>query len=64
LEEEVQKENMDDDLNIAANMSLSLFSRSFMVYGGLWFFLKIISFADLVYSQGEHDQHSRAKTST
>ena len=55
---------MDDDLNIAANMSLSLFSRSFMVYGGLWFFLKIISFADLVYSQGEHDQHSRAKTST
>jgi len=29
---------MDDDLNIATNMSLSL-SRSLMMYGGLWFFL-------------------------
>jgi len=46
---------MDDDLNIVANMSLSLLSRTFMVYGGPWFFLKKISFTDMVYSQGEHD---------
>jgi len=32
------------------------------VYGGSWFFLKKISFADLVYSQEEHDQLSKAKT--
>jgi len=48
---------MDADLNIVALMSLSLLSRSFMVYDGLWFFLKKNSFADLVYSQGGHDQH-------
>ena len=34
-----------------------------MVYGGLWFFLKKISFADLAYSQGEHDQYNRAEFS-
>jgi len=28
-----------------------------------WFFLKNILFADLVYSQGEHGQHSRAEIS-
>ena len=54
---------MDADLNIAANMSLSLLSRPFTMYGGLWFFFMKTSFADLVYSQGEHDQLSRAKYS-
>jgi len=34
------------------------------VYGGLWFFLKKISFTDLAYSQGEHDQLSRSRFST
>ena len=52
---------MDIDLNIATNMSLSILSRSVMVYGRLWFLLNKISFVDLVYSQGKHDQHSRAK---
>jgi len=44
---------MDADLNIDANMSLSLLSKSCMVYDRLWFFLKNFSFADMVYSQGE-----------
>jgi len=34
-----------------------------MMYGGLWFFLKNISFVDLAYSQGEHNQHSKAEFS-
>jgi len=34
-----------------------------MVYDGLWFFLKKISFADLAYIHGEHDQHSRTEFS-
>jgi len=36
---------------------------SFMMYGGSWFFLKNISFANLAYSQGEHAQYSRAEFS-
>jgi len=32
-----------------------------MVYGGLWFFLKKFSFADLAYSQGEHMKPAQKK---